>query len=75
MDDCLSCRIIGTGALIGVGSYAIVQSRPTAPGTLVQKRVLAGLGVGGSLAFRSTSYTNYPSFCRRGPRSVEPEEK
>jgi len=47
-NDCLSCRIIGTGALVGVGSYAIVQSRPPAPGTLVQKRILAGLGVGWS---------------------------
>ena len=52
-NDCLSCRIIGTGAFIGVGSYAIAQSRPLAPGTLVQKRILASLGVGGSLNIQS----------------------
>ena len=44
--ECLSCRLIGTGALGGVGSYAIWQSRATAPGSLGQKRVVAGLGVG-----------------------------
>lgn len=44
--ECLSCRLIGTGALGGVGSYALWQSRATAPGSLGQKRVVAGLGVG-----------------------------
>ena len=45
-NECLSCRLIGTGALGGVGSYALWQSRATAPGSLGQKRVVAGLGVG-----------------------------
>ena len=44
--DCLSCRLIGTGALGGVGSYALWQSRAAAPGSLGQKRVIAGLGIG-----------------------------
>ena len=44
--ECLSCRIIGTGALGGVGSYALWQSRAAAPGSIGQKRVVAGLGVG-----------------------------
>lgn len=44
--ECLSCRLIGTATLGGVGSYALWQSRATAPGSLGQKRVVAGLGVG-----------------------------
>lgn len=44
--DCLSCRIIGTGTLAGVGSYAFWQSRAVAPGSPWQKRAMAGLGVG-----------------------------
>ncbi|RDB25244.1 hypothetical protein Hypma_008014 [Hypsizygus marmoreus] len=44
-NDCLSCRIVGTGTLGGVGSYAIYQSRAAAPGTPGQKRIVAGLGV------------------------------
>ncbi|KAF8813698.1 hypothetical protein BYT27DRAFT_7020630, partial [Phlegmacium glaucopus] len=43
--ECLSCRLIGAGALGGVGSYALWQSRATGPGSLGQKRVVAGLGV------------------------------
>ncbi|KAF8160913.1 hypothetical protein B0H34DRAFT_357726 [Crassisporium funariophilum] len=43
--ECLSCRIIGTGATAGVGSYAIWQSRTTAQGSRAQKNILAGLGV------------------------------
>ena len=44
--ECLSCRLIGTGTLGGVGSYALWQSRAAAPGSLGQKRAIAGLGVG-----------------------------
>ncbi|ESK91020.1 hypothetical protein Moror_16325 [Moniliophthora roreri MCA 2997] len=43
--DCLSCRIVGTGTLMGVGGYALWQSRATAPGTPLQKRVMGGVGV------------------------------
>ncbi|KAI0065752.1 hypothetical protein BV25DRAFT_1797717 [Artomyces pyxidatus] len=43
--DCLSCRIIGTGALGTVGVYALNQSRAHQPGSLVGKRILAGVGV------------------------------
>lgn len=45
-NDCLSCRIIGASALGGTGAYAIWQSRTAAPGSIGQKRVLAGLGLG-----------------------------
>ncbi|KAF5385863.1 hypothetical protein D9615_002357 [Tricholomella constricta] len=45
--DCLSCRIIGTGTLAGVGSYAIWQSRAAALGSPGQKKIVAGLGIGG----------------------------
>lgn len=45
-NECLSCRIIGTGALGGTGTYAIWQARRAAPGSIGQKRILAGLGLG-----------------------------
>ena len=51
--ECPSCRLIGAGALSGVGSYALWQSRATAPGSLGQKRVVAGLGVGQTSALLS----------------------
>ncbi len=44
--ECLSCRVIGTGVIAGTGAYAIWQSRGAAPGSLGQKRIVAGLGVG-----------------------------
>lgn len=44
--DCLSCRIIGTGTLGGVGTYALWQSRAAAPGTPLQKKCLAVVGLG-----------------------------
>jgi hypothetical protein len=44
--ECLSCRLIGTGILGGVGSHALWQSRASAPGSLGQKRAVAGVGVG-----------------------------
>ncbi|KAI0793070.1 hypothetical protein BC629DRAFT_1592978 [Irpex lacteus] len=44
--ECLTCRIIGTGALAGVGMYALQASRPHAPGSIIGKRITAGVGVG-----------------------------
>ncbi|KAF9528520.1 hypothetical protein CPB83DRAFT_854302 [Crepidotus variabilis] len=44
--ECLSCRITGTGIMAGTGAYAVWQSRAAAPGTLMQKRIVAGLGIG-----------------------------
>lgn len=44
--DCLACRVIGTGALGGVGVYALNQSRAHAPGSPIGKRIMAGVGVG-----------------------------
>ncbi|KAL6306883.1 hypothetical protein BKA93DRAFT_728512 [Sparassis latifolia] len=43
--DCLACRVIGTGALGGLGVYALNQSRAHMPGSIAGKRVMAGLGV------------------------------
>lgn len=44
--ECISCRIIGTGALAGTGAYAIWLSRAPASGSPGQKKILAGLGIG-----------------------------
>lgn len=44
--DCLSCRIVGSATFAGVGIYALLQSRASAPGTFAQKRIIGGLGVG-----------------------------
>ncbi|KAF5351724.1 hypothetical protein D9756_007464 [Leucocoprinus leucothites] len=43
--ECLSCRIVGTGTFAGVGIYALLQARASAPGTPAQKRIIGGLGV------------------------------
>ena len=43
--ECLSCRIIGTASLGAVGLYALNQSRPHQPGSLLGKRILAGVGI------------------------------
>ncbi|RDX41265.1 hypothetical protein K466DRAFT_452985, partial [Polyporus arcularius HHB13444] len=42
--DCLACRVIGTAALGGVGIYALNMSRAHAPGSVVGKRIMAGVG-------------------------------
>jgi len=44
--DCLACRVIGTGALGGVGIYALGMSRAGASGSPLGKRIMAGVGVG-----------------------------
>ena len=44
-NDCLTCRAIGSGALAATGIYAFRMSRPSAPGSVVGKRIMAGLGV------------------------------
>jgi hypothetical protein len=43
--ECLSCRIIGTATLAIVGLYALRQSRARAPGSVLGKRIVGGLGV------------------------------
>ncbi|KAI0783440.1 hypothetical protein C8Q75DRAFT_725843 [Abortiporus biennis] len=43
--DCLTCRIIGTAALAGTGVYALNQSRAHAPGSIIGKRIMAGVGI------------------------------
>ncbi|KAI1790076.1 hypothetical protein LXA43DRAFT_530342 [Ganoderma leucocontextum] len=44
--DCLACRVIGTGALAGVGIYALTMSRARAPGSVIGKRIMGAVGVG-----------------------------
>ncbi|KAF8995460.1 hypothetical protein BDQ17DRAFT_1171804, partial [Cyathus striatus] len=46
IQDCLACRVVGSASFTGIGSYALWQSRAAAPGALVHKRMLGGLGVG-----------------------------
>ena len=43
--DCLGCRVVGTGALGAVGLYALNQSRAHQPGSRFGKAVVAGIGV------------------------------
>ncbi|KAI0296514.1 hypothetical protein B0F90DRAFT_1034600 [Multifurca ochricompacta] len=43
--DCLSCRIIGTGALGATGLYALNQARAHQPGSVVGKRIMGGVGI------------------------------
>ena len=43
--ECLTCRIIGTGALAGVGIYALQLARPAQPGPPAVKRVYTGIGI------------------------------
>jgi hypothetical protein len=39
------CRIIGSGALGAAGLYALMSSRASAPGSVIGKRIVAGVGV------------------------------
>jgi hypothetical protein len=43
--ECLSCRVIGTGALAAVGVYALDMSRAHKPGSVMGKRIMGGVGV------------------------------
>jgi hypothetical protein len=43
--DCLACRIIGSGAIGASGVYALYSSRAAAPGSLIGKRIVGGIGV------------------------------
>ncbi|KAG1767146.1 hypothetical protein EDD22DRAFT_328692 [Suillus occidentalis] len=44
-NDCITCRIIGSGAFAATGIYALRMARPSAPGSIVGKRIMGGLGV------------------------------
>lgn len=44
--ECMSCRIIGSATFAGVGIYALLQTRRSAPGSFAQKRIIGGLGAG-----------------------------
>jgi hypothetical protein len=44
--DCLSCRIIGGGAFVYIGSYALWSSRPKAVGSPFGKKVVGAMGAG-----------------------------
>ena len=60
LEECITCRIIGTGALAGVGFYALQMSRPKAPGSVVGKRIMGGLGVCESLEPRHVTRSCSP---------------
>ncbi|KAG8221659.1 hypothetical protein J3R82DRAFT_1943, partial [Butyriboletus roseoflavus] len=49
--DCISCRVVGTGALGLTGLYAFRMARPRAPGSVFEKVLMAGIGVGESSYF------------------------
>ena len=61
--ECLTCRIVGTGALAGVGIYALKASRPHAPGSVIGKRITAGVGVGMSKIFPPLSTIRTTNSC------------
>ncbi|KAG1721942.1 uncharacterized protein EDB91DRAFT_1055581 [Suillus paluster] len=44
-NDCVTCRIIGSGAFAATGIYALRMARPGASGSVVGKRIMGGLGV------------------------------
>jgi hypothetical protein len=44
-NDCITGRIIGSGAFAATGIYALRMARPSAPGSIVGKRIMGGLGV------------------------------
>ncbi|KAL4063418.1 hypothetical protein J3A83DRAFT_4235458 [Scleroderma citrinum] len=43
--DCLTCKIIGSGAFAATGLYALHASRASAPGSIFGKRVIGGIGI------------------------------
>lgn len=65
-NDCLSCRVIGGSAFVGVGSYAIWSSRPKAVGSPIGKRLVGLMGLGtfySNACLRSTNAIKRVSFC------------
>ncbi|KAG9311254.1 hypothetical protein JVU11DRAFT_8338 [Chiua virens] len=52
--DCLSCRVIGTGALGLTGLYALGMARPKAPGSVFGKMMMAGIGFGSVVRWNMT---------------------
>ncbi|KAF7975054.1 hypothetical protein HWV62_16122 [Athelia sp. TMB] len=44
--DCMSCRIIGSGVLGTTGVYALLAARKTAPGSVMGKRIVGVAGIG-----------------------------
>jgi hypothetical protein len=43
--DCLACRVVGSAALGTVGVYALHMARAHQPGSVLGKRIMAGVGV------------------------------
>ncbi|KIM54973.1 hypothetical protein SCLCIDRAFT_330811 [Scleroderma citrinum Foug A] len=43
--DCLTCRIVGSGAFAATGLYALHASRASAPGSIIGKRIVGGVGI------------------------------
>jgi hypothetical protein len=51
--ECITCKIIGSAAFAGVGIYALQMSRARAPGSVVGKTIMGGVGVCEYLFFES----------------------
>lgn len=43
--DCLVCKVIGSTAFAATGLYALHASRASAPGSVIGKRIMGGLGI------------------------------
>ncbi|KAG1779271.1 hypothetical protein EV702DRAFT_966302 [Suillus placidus] len=42
---CITCRIIGSGTFAATSIFALRMARPSAPGSIVGKRIMGGLGL------------------------------
>ncbi|KAF8431601.1 hypothetical protein L210DRAFT_3560070 [Boletus edulis BED1] len=60
--DCISCKVVGTGALALTGLYALRMARSQAPGTVFGKTMMAGIGfaflAGGVVRWNMTPHRN-----------------
>ncbi|KAI6032706.1 hypothetical protein F5J12DRAFT_796022 [Pisolithus orientalis] len=43
--DCLTCKVIGSTAFAVTGLYALHASRASAPGSIIGKRIMGGVGI------------------------------
>ena len=48
--DCLECRMIGTGAMLGISGYFAYLSRRLASGATTERRFMAAMSIGFAVA-------------------------
>ena len=48
--DCLECRMIGTGAMLGISGYFAYLSRRLASGAVTERRFMTAMSVGFAIA-------------------------